>query len=89
MDTNGTLFFSKKTYKDPIYPTIELRTCSVELAKQLQTLLTTNGFRARIRGNQKEGFHVALHGTAMLTKWATEVGFSNPKHGNKIKSRNI
>ena len=28
MDTDGTLFFSKKTYKHPIYPTIELRTCS-------------------------------------------------------------
>lgn len=89
MDTDGTLFFSKKTYPQPIYPTIELRTCNVELAKQLKTLLVMNGFRARMRGDQKEGFHVALHGTAMLTNWANHIGFSNPKHENKIKSRNV
>jgi hypothetical protein len=59
------------------------------LAKQLQTLLVINGFRARMRGNQTEGFHVALHGPAMLTKWANEIGFLNPKHANKIKFRNI
>ena len=25
----------------------------------------------------------------MLTKWTDEIGFSNPKHGNKIKFRNL
>jgi hypothetical protein len=42
-----------------------------------------------MRGNQTEGFHVALNGLAMLTKWANEIGFSNPKYANKIKFRNI
>ena len=50
-----------------------------ELAKQMQTLLTVNGFRARIRGAEKEGFHVALYDIEMLTKWTAEIGFSNPK----------
>jgi hypothetical protein len=89
MDTDGTLFFSKKTYANPIYPTIELRTCSAGLAKQVQTLLAINGFRARMRGDEKEGFHIALYGIEMLTKWTEEIGFSNSKHANKIKFRNV
>jgi hypothetical protein len=89
MDTDGTLFFSKKTYAQPIYPTIELRTCSAELAKQVQTLLIANGFRARKRGNQEEGFHVALYGIEMLSRWIAEIGFSNPKHASKVKFRNL
>jgi hypothetical protein len=89
MDTDGTIFFSKKTYAQPIYPTIELRTCSEKLAKQMQMLFTVNDFSARMRGNQKEGFHVALYGTKMLAKWMEVIGFSNPKHSNKIKFRNI
>ncbi|MCW4047936.1 MAG: hypothetical protein NWE99_10345 [Candidatus Bathyarchaeota archaeon] len=84
MDTDGTLFFSKKTYDYPIYPTIELRTASKKLSNQLETILLQNGFRARPRGNEKEGFHVALYGLEMLKRWMTAIGFSNPKHTNKI-----
>jgi hypothetical protein len=89
MDTDGTLFFSKKTYDHPIYPTIELRTCSTGLAKQMETLLLQNGFRARLRGNEKEGYHVALYGIKMLRKWVMEIGFSNPKHANKVQFRKL
>jgi hypothetical protein len=89
MDTDGTLFFSKKTYNQPIYPTIELRTCSIGLAKQMEALLLQNGFRARLRGDEKEGYHVALYGIEMLRKWTHEIGFSNPKHASKIQFRNL
>ena len=89
MDTDGTLFFSKKTYDQPIYPTIELRTCSTGLAKQMERLLLQNGFRARLRGDEKEGYHVALYGSEMLRKWVNEIGFSNPKHSNKLEFRNL
>ena len=88
-DTDGTLFFSKKTYTQPIYPTIEIRTCSYELASQLQRLLAAHGYRARMRGNAKEGFHVALYGKRMLLKWIEEIGFSNPKHQCKLQIRNL
>lgn len=84
MDTDGTLFFSKKTYSCPIYPAIELRTYNEKLAKQLETLLLQNGFRARLRGKEKEGYHVALYGAEMLRRWINEIGFSNPRHANKI-----
>jgi hypothetical protein len=84
MDTDGTLFFSKKTYNEPIYPTIELRPCSKMLANQIATILQQNGFRARLRGDEKEGYHVALYGFEMLRSWINEIGFSNSKHLNKI-----
>lgn len=84
MDTDGTLFFSKKTYDYPIYPTIELRTISKKLSNQLETVLLQNDFRARRRGDEARGFHVALYGFAMLKRWMNEIGFSNPKHSNKI-----
>jgi hypothetical protein len=89
MDTDGTLFFSSKTYKKPIYPTIELRTCNRKLADQMKDLLLHQNFRARMRGNEKEGFHVALYGTSMLEKWTAEIGFSNPKHINKLVFRKL
>jgi hypothetical protein len=89
MDTDGTLFFSKKTYSKQIYPIIELRTCSPKLADQLDKLLSRHDFRVRTRGNKKEGFHVALYGTAMLKKWITEIGFSNLKHTNKLALRKL
>jgi hypothetical protein len=89
MDTDGTLFFSRKTYSEPIYPTIELRTCNRKLANQIEELLCQQNFRARLRGNEDEGFHVALHGAKMLKKWVVEIGFSNSKHNNKVKLRNF
>lgn len=89
MDTDGTLFFSCKTYKKPIYPTIELRTCSKKLAEQLEILLSRQSFRARLRGDEKEGFHVALYGAEMLRKWVVEIGFSNPKHADKLVLRKL
>lgn len=84
-DTDGTLFFSKKTYKSCIYPTIEIRTCSRELALQITKILRQRDFRARLRGNEKIGFHVALYGYKMLRKWVNEIGFSNIRHISKLR----
>lgn len=90
MDTDGTLFFSKKTYKLPVYPTLEIRTHSRTLASQITDVLLQNGFRARPRGNEKRGYHMALYGKKMLEKWIEEIGFSNPRHMNKLqKHKNL
>jgi len=85
VDTDGTLFFSKKTYKKAIYPTIEIRTYSRMLAWQITEVLCQNGFRAKQRGNEREGFHVALYGPKMVNKWIKDIGFSNAKHTNKLQ----
>jgi hypothetical protein len=84
-DSDGTLFFSKKTYKSRIYPTIEIRTCSKELALQITKILRQRDFRARLRGNEKIGFHVALYGHKMLRKWMNDIGFSNTRHSSKLQ----
>jgi len=85
MDTDGTLFFSKKTYKLPVYPTLEIRTHSRMLALQITDVLQKNGFRARPRGNDKRGYHIALYGNKMLEKWVKEIGFSNERHINRLR----
>jgi len=84
MDTDGTLFFSKKTYRLPVYPTLEIRTHSRKLALQITGVLQQNGFRVRPRGNEKRGYHVALYGKKMLEKWVKEIGFSNQRHINRL-----
>ena len=89
MNTDGTLFFSKKTYKQPIYPTLEIRTHSIRLASQITKILGRNGFRARLRGNEKRGYHVALYGKKMLEKWIEEIGFSNKRHSDKLLKHKI
>lgn len=83
-DTDGTVFFSKKTYKERIYPTIEISTMSKNLATQIGQELVSNGFRARIRGNDKRGYHIGLYGCKMLNLWLNKIGCSNPRHRNKI-----
>ena len=89
MDTDGTLFFSNKTYKVKIYPTIEIKTFSKDLASQINDLLKQKGFRAKMRGKQERGFDVALYGYNMLYKWINEIGFSNERHINKLKRNNL
>ncbi|MCW3999425.1 MAG: hypothetical protein NWE93_04225 [Candidatus Bathyarchaeota archaeon] len=84
MDTDGTVFYSKKTYEKPVYPTIEVRTCSKPLAIQINELLQQQTFRPRLRGDANEGYHVALYGNNMLNRWVKEISFSNSKHLNKI-----
>jgi LAGLIDADG-like domain len=85
-DTDGTLFLSKKTYGTAIYPTLEIRTYSKELGKQIDYLLKERGFRSRLRGDDRLGFHIGLYGFEMLQKWSHEIGFSNPRHINKYLS---
>ncbi len=86
IDTDGTIFFSKKTYSIPIYPTLEISTYSKNLATQITDLLNNNNFRAKLRGNSERGFTVGLYGFKMLERWIKEIGFSNERHINKLKT---
>lgn len=88
MDTDGTVFFSKKTYRYAIYPTLEISTSSRMLALQITNLLLERDFRPKFRSYKKEflneEYKVALYGSKMLNKWIDEVGFSNERHINKL-----
>ncbi|MDE1868919.1 MAG: hypothetical protein KGH60_03070 [Candidatus Micrarchaeota archaeon] len=93
MDTDGTVFFSKKTYKAAIYPTLEIGTISKGLSAQINGLLLEHGFRARARvfqrGRYNPEYKTALYGYGMLKKWMDEIGFSNNRHINKLVSHNL
>jgi len=39
------------------------------LANQITKVLQEQKFRARLRGNMNEGYHVALYGSKMLELW--------------------
>ncbi|MDE1833648.1 MAG: hypothetical protein KGH58_04490 [Candidatus Micrarchaeota archaeon] len=92
MDTDGTVFFSKKTYKTKVYPTLEITTCSKKLAHQIAELLIQQNFRAKLRVHTRAGFNpefkVALYGHRMISRWLNEIGFSNRKHINKLVATN-
>lgn len=82
MDTDGTVFVSKKPGIEK-YPTMEITTTSRLLAEQLRKLLLEQGFRV---GNIRESlskmskriaYRVPLYGKGNIRKWLKEIGFSN------------
>ena len=82
MDTDGTVFVSKKPRIEE-YPTIEITTTSKVLANQLREILLKKGFRvANIRESlsklsKRVAYRVPLYGKENIRKWVNEIGFSN------------
>jgi len=82
MDTDGTVFVSKKPRIEK-YPTMEITTTSIVLANQLRDILLQQGFRvANIRKSlsklsKRQAYRVPLHGKGNVRKWLDEIGFSN------------
>ena len=93
VDTDGTVFFSKKTYDSAVYPTMEISTISNNLAAQINDELLLHDFRVRTRVFKKGRYYpehkIALYGRKMLNKWIVEIGFSNNRHINKLISHNL
>ncbi|HUC39132.1 MAG TPA: LAGLIDADG family homing endonuclease [Candidatus Acidoferrum sp.] len=88
-DTDGTVFFSKKTYEESIYPTVEISTTSGAMAQQLRDILDQHFFRVHKREQiRKDGtgsdYHISVYGTKMLEKWFNEIGSSNSRHMDKF-----
>jgi len=82
MDTDGTVFISKKPRIDK-YPAMEITTTSQLLADQLREILLKQEFRVgNIRKSTSKlsklpAYRVALYGRDNLRKWVKEIGFSN------------
>ncbi|MDD3083519.1 MAG: LAGLIDADG family homing endonuclease [Candidatus ainarchaeum sp.] len=91
-DTGGSVFFSKKPGVKK-YPSIELTTCSINLAKQLRKVLLNKGFRVtKLRSyssklSKRPCYKVCLYGIKNLQKWVKEIGFLNPT--KKAKAENL
>jgi len=90
-DTDGSVFVSDKKGA-PNYPSIEITTTSLVLAKQLKRILELNGFRVANIWSYKSkksvhfAYKVALNGKVNLAHWLSEIGFSNECKLNKAFS---
>lgn len=88
MDTDGTIFVSKKPGIER-YPTIEITTTSPKLAKQLREILLQQEFRVgNIRKSlsklsKRTAYRVPLYGKENVKKWLNKIGFSNKYKENR------
>ncbi len=91
MDTDGTVFVSKKPGVER-YPTMEITTTSQLLAGQLREILLKQSFRVgNIRKSTSKlsklpAYRVPLYGKENLRKWIKEIGFSNKYKLDRAKS---
>ncbi len=86
-DTDGTIFFGKKgTYSTHVYPMIELKMSNYALITDAQRILRSLGFEPRVRcAGSPTDYCLYLSGTKNLSKWMSNIGFSNPKHLTKYE----
>src|SRR3989338_3049170 len=85
-DTDGNFFLDKrKTYRAP-YPRITLRTASKPLFRQLKQILEKEFslHAAQKKNGSKKIFEIVIYGHNQIEKWMKIIGFSNPRHLNKI-----
>ncbi|MCX6748644.1 MAG: hypothetical protein NT076_03485 [Candidatus Pacearchaeota archaeon] len=87
-DTDGCLFLEKKNHK--LYPRIEIRTISKNLAEDILRLCNDLKFRATKYSekanelhNRLEIYTIAIRGVEMLHKFFNEISPKNPKHIRK------
>ncbi|MBI3623839.1 hypothetical protein HY212_07215 [Candidatus Pacearchaeota archaeon] len=91
MDTDGTVFVSKKPRVDK-YPTMEITTTSQLLAEQLRRILLKQGFivgnirKSTSKLSKLPAYRVPLYGKENLRKWIREIGFSNKYKLDRAKT---
>jgi len=81
-DSDGSLIFSKKTYSNYQYPSIEIKSVNRRLAYSTTRMLSVLGFRASL-GRSVESWVVRINGCEMLELWMTRIGSWNVKHLTK------
>jgi hypothetical protein len=82
-DTDGGVAFDRrKSYVKP-YIRIVLHMKSPELIKQIYNILLKQNIKATITKNVE---YIQINGTEECKKFVSKIGFSNPRHLNKIKN---
>jgi intein/homing endonuclease len=81
-DSDGSLFFSLKSYGSYRYPTVEIKSVDKSIVEDLAELLGELGLRASLR-RSAESWVVAVYGDAQLRKWMDLIGSHNIKHLSK------
>jgi len=81
-DTDGSLVTTNNN--GLIYPRLEMKICPSPMQSQFIGILTKNKFRFGTYKIEKGKVRIQLNGKNQLKKWINLIGFSNPKHSNKI-----
>jgi len=81
-DADGSLIFSKKTYSQHMYPSIELKCVYKAVLADIETILRELAFRTSI-GRSDESWVLRINGVEMLELWMKIIGSSNIKHNSK------
>jgi intein/homing endonuclease len=81
-DSDGSMVFSRKTYRAYKYPTIEIKTVSYRLGLSVKQVLLTAGFRSSLN-RSAESWVVRTNGEKMLELWMNKIGSRNVKHLTK------
>lgn len=83
-DTDGCVFFDKRSiYKTP-YPRITLQIANLGLYKQIISVLKDN-FKLYQSQRSDRKFYIEIYGHKQIAKWMSLIGFSNPRHLNKLR----
>ncbi|KXA93394.1 hypothetical protein AKJ64_00680 [candidate division MSBL1 archaeon SCGC-AAA259E17] len=87
-DSHGSFFRSDKGYRRD-NPTIEITTISKDLAMQIKAILEDRDFRVGFRDwvpreDWNTRYIISINGDEMYKKWIGEIGFSNPRHHQKL-----
>jgi hypothetical protein len=82
-DTDGCLATTNNN--GTIYPRLEMKICPSPMQKQFIETLKTHNFKFGVYSIGRGEVRIQLNGKKQLKKWLESVGFSNIKHGNKIK----
>lgn len=86
-DTDGCVFFDKRSpYKKP-YPRIALQIVSGPLFLQLKSVLSNHFFLYTHHSQKRGTYTLEVYGHEQLSKWMKLIGFSNKRHLNKIEEK--
>ena len=82
-DTDGCVSFDKRPIYSQPYPRVVLHILNEDLLKQLYKILKDKKFNVTI---SKKESSIYLNGFNEVRKFLIRIGFSNPRHHNRIKS---
>ena len=83
-DAEACVFVDKRTNYLEHYPRIDLHMCNLNLLKQVYNILNKIGIKCSLV-NLKDNYRVLIYGKEQVGKFIKEIGFSNPKHLEKIR----
>ena len=85
-DTDGCLVTTNNN--GIIYPRLEMKVCPSPMQAQFIQILRNHNFNMGIYQIGKGKVRIQINGKSELKKWIKLIGFSNPKHSNKISRFN-